>query len=238
MCALLLLFVLGVKLDVTGYERRVPEPEQIESVWVNGDEFRQPENLQAAVELHRSLLANRARHEPKSRDVVTVGIRYTLKDGSQLSRYYQVSYDTEDPDPDLLLAARLLDSDEAIASRMRTILPVEPRYIEHAQLAFQPLTEERWSNDYRSLTLTGKQAASLFREGILADAAEHTIGRGQFADLLPDGLTPSGYTFDLVLTDSTDPFDPGEGDTYDYLSYTIYLESAHTLAWIRENTNF
>ena len=238
--ALLLLFVAGIRLDLTGFERRVPEAGQVESVEVYGVEFKEQANIDAALALHRALVDNRARHEAL-RDGVNLEICYRLRDGSRLLRSYCLPYDAETPDPELLAAAALLDSREAMQARVSTRLPVEPRYIVYAQLSRQTFTDEgRYTDEYRTLNLSAQQAAALYCEGILADAAEGHIAYGPFSELQPGAPSPSGYYLDLILASDADQ---AERDRYgamyeDYNYFAIYEDSKHTLKWIEENLGF
>lgn len=63
---ILLLLIVAARLDVTGYQRRVPAREEVTEVSLGGSiqsvTLRDPENIQAALALHESILSHRALH--------------------------------------------------------------------------------------------------------------------------------------------------------------------------------
>ena len=103
MAAVMLLLCLGCTMDLFGVEARVPDPDRVESLEVSldlgapGDSgghysavLTEPENIQKFIDLHRAIVADRDRLEgAKSGDDFTyLRLRYTLKGGSALHRYY------------------------------------------------------------------------------------------------------------------------------------------------------
>jgi len=102
-------FVAGLAADVTGYVRRVPDPEEVQKVyfgsslgeWIHveklkdvdpGDPrygypvfFEERNNIAHIVRLHRELAADRSNKSGMTRYVI-----YTLADGTHLARRYEV----------------------------------------------------------------------------------------------------------------------------------------------------
>jgi ABC-2 type transport system permease protein len=106
-----LLFLIGLNVDITGYERRVPDDTSIETaVLINNfnnsisyyqpmeeehDRFLNPENLKAITEFHRSILENRDRFV-SNEDYgyySSIELSYDLGGLFDLSRTYMVDYE-------------------------------------------------------------------------------------------------------------------------------------------------
>lgn len=99
LCIALVALCLCIRADVFGYERRVPQVSQVESVGIyqrsiyrNTAKITDPEEIGAIVQAHR-YLAGRAAGEnrtPDSLGINTICITYNLKNGGTLSRKYQL----------------------------------------------------------------------------------------------------------------------------------------------------
>lgn len=99
LCAVLLALTLCIKADLFGFERRIPQTDQVESVVVYqraiyGSKARitDPEEIGAIVQAHR-YLADCAAKENLGSDWLgknTISITYHLKNGGTLSRQYQL----------------------------------------------------------------------------------------------------------------------------------------------------
>lgn len=135
--------MLSVELDMYGYERRVPEPGRVSSVFIMADSegatVCEPENIAAAVELHRSVVANKRHYESvdwretdyensdfvMGRRSMSLYINYELENGSHLTRqYYGLRFylDDESSQTDARAAQDLLNTPEAIADRKSTAI--------------------------------------------------------------------------------------------------------------------
>lgn len=99
LCIALVALCLCIRADVFGYERRVPQVSQVESVGIyqrsiyrSTAKITDPEEIGAIVQAHR-YLAGRAAGEnrtPDSSEINTIYITYNLKNGGTLSRKYQL----------------------------------------------------------------------------------------------------------------------------------------------------
>ena len=99
LCIALVALCLCIRADVFGYERRVPQVSQVESVGIyqrsiyrNTAKITDPEEIGAITQAHR-YLAGRAAGEnrtPDSSEINTICITYNLKNGETLSRKYQL----------------------------------------------------------------------------------------------------------------------------------------------------
>ncbi len=151
--------MLSAELDLFGYERRVPDPDSVESVYIaasgEGVTLTQPENIAAAVELHRSVVENKRHYEaitdfstmydkdnvdfdfsvkPNS---MNLRVEYKLKNGSSFTRYYpSLRYYAGDPNSqtDARAAQKLLNTPEAIAYRKSTTVELNAETIFEASV--------------------------------------------------------------------------------------------------------
>ena len=97
LCIALVALCLCIRADVFGFERRIPQTDQVESVEVyhrgiygSAAKITDPEEIGAIVQAHR-YLAGRAAGEnrtPDSSEINTIYITYNLKNGGTLSRKY------------------------------------------------------------------------------------------------------------------------------------------------------
>ncbi len=124
-CAIICVCMLALETDLLGIERRVPDAEDVESVFVVGSDaiiYEQPENIAAAIALHKSVVENKAIHERDTGLGSSFHITYTLKNGNTLSRIYYIRYGINPEDVEAL--ENLQNSAEAI--EMRKALPFVP----------------------------------------------------------------------------------------------------------------
>ncbi len=235
--ALLLCFWGAAEFDLFGYERRVPEADAVEEVTLNMMTFSEPANVAEVVALHKSLVEHKLQYEGAKG--YGISILYRMKNGKAVERSYMLPYDpagVEPPNGDLQRYQELNNSREAIDRRVETKLPLEERYVSDAYLYYSYMDENGYVTG-ENLRLTPAQAIELYKQGILADAAEGTAGLFYVTDGQPGSLTRSNVTFSIGLEE-----DPGRPRynmadyIYDYHWFDLYMESAHCMEWIRENT--
>lgn len=114
--------VMGLEFDLLGLERKIPEAEDVDYVHVYGSDgvtYRERENIEAAIELHRSVVENKSQHESGIGIGSSFMLDYYLKDGSRFSRIYHICYNTETLEglEDVEALENLQNSPEAIAWR-------------------------------------------------------------------------------------------------------------------------
>ncbi len=159
--------MLSAELDLFGYERRIPDPDRVESVRISangeGAMLTQPENIAAAVELHRSVVENKRHYEGitdfstmyskgtvdfgfmSDPDSMNLRIEYTLENGSTFMRYYpSLRYYTDDPgsQTDARAAQTLFNTPEAIAFRKQTAVELNAETIFEAGVSASILPED------------------------------------------------------------------------------------------------
>ena len=95
-CVLLALVCAGARFDVPGYAARVPDVSAVTQVQLRGSlglsavNCTEPETIETVIALHREIITLRPdEDDPENSDYIT--LRYTLTDGSTLTRAYQLN---------------------------------------------------------------------------------------------------------------------------------------------------
>ncbi len=228
--AVLLALALICELDLTGYEKRVPDFTEVASVKVNGfgDEeegLEQPENIAGAISLHKAVIEHKKQHESAS-DTAHLTISYQMKDGSSIGRLYQLDIEgdiLEDPESDASRAEELQNSPEAILKRYRRSLEVVPENLSSCTLYVM-----NRDGDYKAVDITKEEGCDLYRRGILPDMESGSIGWQKYSyDHFPER---SNISVGLDLSGRVDGI-----PRFEYLYYDILTCSSQTVSWLQEN---
>lgn len=169
---LIALFMFAMEFDLFGYERRVPEAEDVEAVTVRASgetvTLEEPDNIAAVIGLHESIVENKAWHESfDGGDVVlipaTEEIKYTVDtldayaqriqncwidylraDGSTISRRYALYYVEGDPSTygDTITLQNILNCQEAVEERKATAFQLTAENIIDGRISAQVFADE------------------------------------------------------------------------------------------------
>lgn len=257
-CLALALLCCALEFDLTGFETRVPEAEEVESVafTYGGTVLREEENIDAALELHRSLIAHKSEFdraesplEGGERQISSmVYLRYTLRNGSVLSRRYLIRgtlSELDDPASPVARYAALMNAPEALESQTVFTLPVRAEDISDAYLAVN-------TGGYHHYTLTQEQAADFYENALLPDLHDGKIARFSYGV----GEVPYADTefyLSVTVPAADYPGFDGRGVQRVYMSegptwsepqtvlweskwYQLPMDAERCLTWIRENT--
>lgn len=234
-CLILAVLTMAWEFDLFGYERRIPEADQVESAWFlgNNTELTEPENIQALTQLHQSLVDNKSENESaEERYIVT--IRYMLKDGGTLIRRYPIRCDREalnDPDSDIRRYEALENVEEARTRRIVPSFPVTITNISYGDIYMSWRDEEGYYQG-ESLSLTDEQVFALY-QCIRKDLEAGTAGRLWVGE--SDAYLDTVSTIDINLEFVTGT---GEDQKWSYIYETLCLDEENAMNWIRENTDF
>jgi hypothetical protein len=193
-------------LDPIGIGKYVPELDQVKSAVICGSdkyylyedpykynrfEITDPKELADLQDFHRELYENMP--DSGSTGMYDVCIRYTLKDGSQVKRTYQVVKDSE-----------MGDRVAQYFSDARYVFQVEDPAILYDLFSSVNIRQQNWENGYvgETVTLTkDKEAVKGLLDAILADCAD---GKMAQVWLLHNGTEAKYYVefeiSDLMLT--------------------------------------
>lgn len=173
-CALLILTMTACRLDLFGYERRVPAASEVESVTLSCSGWatlEAPENIDAALRLHSDIVAHKGQLADGD-DTYTqmLLIEYQLTDGKTLTRQYELAYGD-----DALALQDLLNVQEALEDRKSTEYPITELNIDAAYVSYS-VPDGEGSGTYEQLDLSPAEALELYTTCILPDLAEGTLG--------------------------------------------------------------
>ena len=234
-CLILAVLTMAWEFDLFGYERRIPEADQVESAWLvqNNTGLTEPENIQALTQLHQSFVDNKAENE-SAEERYTVTIRYMLKDGGTLIRCYPIRYDQEalnDPNSDIRRYEALENVEEARINRVVPPFPVTITNISYGDVYMSWLDEEGYYQG-ENLSLTDEQVFALY-QCILKDLEAGTAGRYWVGESDAYLDTVSNIDINLEFVTGT-----GEDQKWSYIYESLCLDEGNAMSWIRENTDF
>ena len=234
-CLILAVLTMAWEFDLFGYERRIPEADQVESAWFlgNNTELTEPENIQALTQLHQSLVDNKSENESADEQYI-VTIRYMLKDGGTLIRRYPIRCDREalnDPDSDIRRYEALENVEEARIRRIVPSFPVTITNISYGDI-YMSWSDEEGNYQGENLSLTDEQVFALY-QCIRKDLEAGTAGRLWVGE--SDAYLDTVSTIDINLEFVTGT---GEDQKWSYIYETLCLDEENAMNWIRENTDF
>ena len=233
--AVFLLGVVVAELDLTGYERRVPETEEIQSVALinDGTVTADAESIELTRKIHQTAIDNEE-HNRQTDAAGFIHIRYELKDGSSLSRSYEVDNSRDWVDNS--------GRSEYALCRELYLLPQNKELLMEAQNKIKaeniifcdverllPVSDE-FSASYEQLRLSPQQAEELYTQCILPDTRDSMLGTQWFY------MDETAYESrsDTSLYMHLESFDGSDDGLYVF-SVNITLDAERTLVWLEEN---
>lgn len=211
-------FVFGCELDVTGYERRIPDAEDVACVSVRTNEgaaeFESPEDI----ELLRGIHVYAAENRPNGS--VYLQLDYRLKSGDHLRRSYGLaSYGQPEP---LEALNALMNRPEVIIERLGA--PESVTSVGELAVVYyrdEPFDSEETTGVINQLELTPEEAAELYNECVYPDLLEGRLGLVWFGE---DGERRES------VYDCTIEFRSSGSHRYIQISPTVM--SGRTSAWL------
>ena len=257
LCVILLLAL--VETDTFGYERKVPHIADVKSVTLytyDGQtmEFDEEENIKAILNLHESIIRNKAFHEMENgtMEVITyisrfeepsatfsrrmLNITYDLGDENYMSRRYMVAFgpdEIRDMGSDIRTLEAIINTEEGIAERYVVDYPVTMSNVEHAWIEYADKdTFERFHFN----ELDRSEIARLYNECILPDIADGNLGIIHIIENEEYAKSKYNCTIGIELVEQVETSAYG-GDVYvNYRNITIYptLDAHRTMAFLKE----
>lgn len=235
-CVLALL-AAACELDVTGYETRVPDAEDVEYVYsltADGN-IKEPENIEAFIELQKHIVSGKEKNENLKDNYTLLAIDYYMKDGSHMGRIYRVDASADaaaDPDSDVSRFEDIMNSDEVRAYRNSFGIPLSEDTLSYCEIAYYQVDENGYY-DSKSLRLTTEQALELYNDCIEPDIEDGCLGDyfAYSSDEYYNTMTNVYVYYDLHDRTKTD------GSGYEYMTFNIQVNSARCLEWLKENTD-
>lgn len=231
--AVLLLGVAVVEFDLTGYERRVPETKEIQSVVLvnDGTVTADAESIELTRKIHQTAIDNEE-HNRQTDAAGFIHIRYELKDGSSLGRSYWVDGSLEwieNGNSEFALCRELymLPQNKELMMKAGEIKAENVIFCDIEQLL--PKSDE-FSLNYEQLRLSPQQAEELYTQCILPDTQDSMLGTRWFY-MDEEAYETRSDTSLYIHVES------GEGPEYGpyVFSVEITLDAERSIAWLEEN---
>ncbi|MGN0244014.1 MAG: hypothetical protein ACI4CT_08145 [Lachnospiraceae bacterium] len=231
------LFVLAFSLDITGYENRIPDSKDVESIHLNnGGEITDPALIEEIVAWHQMAVDKKEELRQKDYEITqryvpgnfydSVSLEYQLKNGKTLCRSYSVHYNEKNSS----------QQDEYVAL-WETIIN-EPAYVYASCFAYgtenidsieiyklEVENGEATTSQEVSTEIRGNSAKQL-AECVKQDIMEHRYGRQTLPMIVRDGQhKKSEYSLcvNYKTMDDTSYYSHSIEITRDYLETMKYL---------------
>ena len=236
LCACLLVFTVLTKLDVAGYETRIPNAEDIETIdmtYVASSSITERESIDAWLDFHRGIIAHKAQNEAaESGQWYGVPMYYRLKDGSTLRRYYKLPNDaasSADPTSDIRAWENINNLPEVRLKRVWADREITAADIRDAWVQVNTkLAEDRFVTN--NVVLTPAQAVSLWQEGIVPDAQAGKLSTWQIRNDPERNAERTNLNVEIIIGDQRE-----DGMYVHYLDEQVLYTSENTLRWLKEN---
>lgn len=237
-CLVLTVLTAAWEFDMFGYERRVPDIDEVEYVmldnlWSNGGTiYYEPENIQKVIDLHQHIIQNKRENEGTD-ERYFLPIRYTMKDGSSLERAYIIANNDvtmNEPDSDINWLQEMVNLQEAIYRRMEMPFQAGEENISYATINFTYVGSD--GETITPIELSREQAWELYSQCILKDIEDGNFGREwvSFGDAYYDTVTSVYIQLDFFGY-------VGDSRQYKYISEELGADAENCLRWIAENTD-
>ena len=234
------LFVV-MALDLTGYETRVPDGEQVASVeigqlysypsdsagYLRGAKSTDPQTIQLAIQLHQLLVdqpVDASTFDSRFEDrLQRMDLTYTLTDGTRLSRFYFVPLLERDIDREgstTYLTNQLINRPDLLldAYRLDEVEKLEAQGYRLRSGYVEGMRED-FSGSY--ISLSADEARTVYL-ALLQDIQEGNLTRDLFQDV--------GWAYiTLTWEKPTDTLNPYFSSSTDSFSLSITDDAAHTL---------
>lgn len=246
-CLLLSLGTLFFELDLSGYEHRIPQREDILKVEIPGDwrSVDDPEAIDLYLQLHAKILENKEHNEqtPDSRRR-SLKLSYRLKDGSYFTRNYSIdsSRDWVDSGNSEMTLAQEINMLAGVKEQLRTPdIPIERSSIIGCTVIHDTY-EDGIKEDVRiiseSFELTPAQALELYRDCLVPDMQDSSLGTQWYYPSQEAQGLESNMRIWYTLADPDYDFEENTKRSTADFRITVTMDARRTIAWLKENTGY
>lgn len=247
----LIAVVAAMELDVTGYERRIPVVDKIQSVSI-GTPYDSRDNVtiteaayvQDITTLHQRIVAEKAELESLEKQsyndslyYTSLDIRYILKDGTALSRSYALTYtEVQARDPGSLISQYAAIYNDPYVEELRytpgngmTSANISSGYVDGYD-----------SGDWYSANLTTAQAHTLYIDCILPDIREGKLKTQLLNTNMSKTIEGEAEEMYNISIDFSRYVPDPNSDRMKSIGYSLYLsmdsrsEAPRTMAFLQE----
>ncbi|MCL1828267.1 MAG: ABC transporter permease [Oscillospiraceae bacterium] len=191
--AVVIVFTLAWEFDLFGYERRIPDSGNVESVTIrsygNSAYLSGAEGVNDVISAHEGIVANKALHDRSSTSGIYYGpggvsvngrrvyltVNYKLKNGKSLNREYSVFYNDSllaEKGSDIAKINKAFNCKEAVEHRVSTSVPITERTIIKAGVNYYSGQRD----GYTEIELSAAWAYEFYEKCVLPDIRDGTLG--------------------------------------------------------------
>ena len=224
-----ILFMAGLSFDVFGIEKKVPAEDKVAyavvSVYDETAQLSTAEGIKGVTELHKKMIDNKEfiKNYDQQYNCCYLNIMYFDEDGGIiLRRQYCVPVIGTGREDELRRDIEsLLNSDEAVESRLHTDILDDPRMIDFMSVNW------RYEEDYQDISLDREQIEHIVSECMIPDIKDGNLGKIDLRDHFRDDLprTELNYSFKNDVA------------YYSYSNITVPAEATRTTEYINELAN-
>ena len=256
-CLVLLAGLLIAEADLSGYERRLPDLGEIESVEIASYDMtslKEAENIEAFRALHERLIQEKSIQESENLNrewavptaaassaflpdeqlnATWLDLCYRLKNGKTLSRTYRYLYvaaDVDDPETTAGCLLQLLNTQEAIDGRMSPPVPLT-----ETRMMYAAVQRESIDGNWYECRLTYDAFMDLWENGLKPDAAEKKICLYTLTNTENNLRTQTSLSVNVTFGPDQSARVIRSSERYWNHTFRVFTFSEHTLAWIEEN---
>lgn len=229
---ILILVMVGVRLDVFNIEGYVPKVENVENITISyyyneDNTFTNLEDIKDVIEIHSYLVEDKTRtvnqHTWSANWNGSVNLSYELKNGRHIERNYYVNIEGENDELYIMLD-ELLNNGETIVERKVGDMPISPQTIYYAHIHGYDYDTQ----DSYSIELTSEEAYEFYETCLLPDMLDGTLGAHDIGGFKMNYISDCYISIDLLYLDEN-------GDEYyDSLYFNVPIEAERTLAKLHE----
>ncbi|NLC73323.1 MAG: ABC transporter permease [Ruminococcaceae bacterium] len=232
-CAVCLIIVVSLSLDVFGFQRRLPAKDEIEKVTVAylqwNSTLTEEDSIELARVAHKEILEEYAeKGQSSDPGMMSFRIIYSLKNGRTEIRKYMVSQDNKRL---IIPIMDVLNSEEATRERIAIGKPGRGAVILEAEISYG-VTEKNENGEsvvvYYNKSFSASEAKDLYENYIKKDAEHENIGKVQKA-------TNYNCTISILYR----WYSPADRTGKDFEVQRIELSpdtgSEYTLKWLKEH---
>ena len=238
---ILLALIMCAELDVTGFEKKVPECSEIKTasvLYYDSAKLTEKENIERTLALQKSIISNKKYHEQQTDTAVT--FVYELNSGKMITRRYSIRCIDEGPGSDIYELQELINLKEAVVGRSLPENEVSAQDVTSAEIY---LSE---GDTYVNYSLTPEALTELYYTAMLPDIEDGILGR---TVILPeqDEERYLSVSFEIYAPQTENGAADKHYDelygyistvrNYEWKSYRVYSDCTRTLDWIKNNTD-
>lgn len=235
--AVISVIMFCAEYDVFGYEKRLPDINEVEgvNVYVRGETalFEQTDNIEATIALQDSIVKNKAANERLLLEQMqyvdlnsyNVVFTYTMKNGKMFQRCYNLYYE-ENGDIDRL--NELMNVREAIINRKAISVDSSIENFSDAYIEYF----DKNSMTHTTMQLSAEDAYELYSTCVVPDIDDETLG-GIWLNSNSEDYLNTVYACRIIINFSQRVAD-GEYE-YSYFETTATVNSQRTNQWLKEH---